>query len=153
MTDEALRHHILVAFEYCYLHDGWVNPLAEALEGVTAEEALWRPGPEGKGIWDIVNHLAAWNENIVERVKTDEKSARPKEGAWPSPPGSPDEEAWEQAKVRLNKSLTSMQELIETEPMDNLVNRAYGIEDLFCRFNHIAYHLGQITKMREMGLR
>src|SRR5262245_40518078 len=118
MDDEALRKHLLIGFEYCYLHDDWVNPMSEALKGLSPADALWRPGPEGKGIWDIVLHLAVWNENIVKRVRTGNKAAHPNEGAWPEPPSEPSEASWEAAKNRLDESLAAVKAMIETEPME-----------------------------------
>src|SRR6476659_1713269 len=104
MEEDAIRKELDIAFEYGYAHEDWVNPLAEALEGVSARAALWRPSAEGKGIWDIVLHLAVWNENIVERTETRQK-AHPSEGAWPSPPSNPDETAWMRDKARLTASI------------------------------------------------
>lgn len=54
------------------------------------------------------------------------------------------------AQKRLADSLSAIRESIETVPMLQLEQNAYGIPDLLCRFTHIGYHLGQITKMREM---
>jgi hypothetical protein len=149
MDEQAMKRNVLVAFEYSYQHDDWVNPLAEALAGVTAAEAAWRPGPKGKGIWDIVLHMANWTENIVERMRSGEK-ARPAEGAWPPPPAVPDEAAWEAAQRRLWDALAALRAYIETHSLDELAGSPYGLGDLFCRFIHNAYHIGQITKMREL---
>ncbi len=148
MDEQALRHEIKVAFEYSYLHDDWVTPLEEALEGVTAEQALRRPRPNSKGIWEIVLHLAMWNENIVDRIRTGQPT-RATEEHWPPLPPTPDEAAWEAAKKRLWDSLESMRVAIEAAPMEKIVGMHYGLGDLFCRFNHLAYHGGQIVKLRE----
>src|SRR5437667_119053 len=90
MDEQAVRKDVLIAFEYSYKHDDWVYPLADALAGVTAAEAAWRPGTDLRGIWDIVLHMAIWTENIVERMRSGE-DAHPAEGAWPSPPAIRDE--------------------------------------------------------------
>ncbi len=148
MTDEDIRKDVLVAFEYCYLHDDWVNPLGEALDGLTAQQAVQRCGPETKGVWEIVLHLAVWNENIVERILTGER-ARPLEGAWPPLPEDSSEHAWEGAKKRLWDSLALVRSTVESVPFEKLTGPPYGLPDLFCRFTHMAYHIGQITKLRE----
>jgi hypothetical protein len=166
MDEQAVQRDVLIAFEYSYKHDDWVNPLADALAGVTAAEAAWRPGPDLKGIWNIVLHMAVWTENIVERMRSGER-VRPAEGAWPPPPadhpsgpgtraagdaagGYPDEAAWEAAQRRLWDALAALQAYIETNTLDALAGSPYGLGDLFCRFIHNAYHIGQITKMREL---
>ena len=148
VDDETLRKEILAGFEYSYQHDDWVTPLEEALERVTAEQALRKPHNSEKGIWDIVLHLAVWNEDIVERVRTGER-CHPAEGAWPPSPSSPDGAAWEAAKKRLWDSLAAVTKMIETSPIETIQSSPYGLGDLFCRLTHNGYHIGQITKLRE----
>lgn len=148
MDNQEVKSHILTALEYVYLHDDWVNPLAEALEGVSVEEALWRPGPNAKGIWEIVLHMSVWTENIVERMRTGER-VRPSDGAWPAFPELTDQSAWESAKARLWQSLEDLRQYIDSGPPEVVMSGPWGLADLLCRFIHNAYHIGQITKMRE----
>ena len=149
MDEHTIKSDILTAYEYSYIHDDWVYPLTDALAGVTAAEAAWRPGPELKGIWDIVLHMAVWTENIIERMQTRE-AARPAEGAWPLPPPVPDEGAWQRDQKRLWSALAALHRYIKAHPLDELAAGPYGLGDLLCRFIHNGYHIGQITKMREM---
>src|SRR4029078_296164 len=107
----------------------------------------WRP-QEGKGIWDIVLHLTVWNENIVERTKTREKT-HPKEGAWPPPPTTADANQWELDKKRLVDSIESIRSMIQSTPLDDLQAAPYGLGDLLCRMTHLGDHLGHIGKLRE----
>ncbi len=149
LDQDAIRSGVLAAFEYSYQHDDWVTPLAEALDGVTAEEAAWRPAPDRKGIWDIVLHLTVWTDNIVERMRSGER-ARPAEGAWPAPPASPDEAEWAAAQQRLWDSLDRLRVYMEASSLEALAGSPYGLGDLLCRFVHNGYHIGQITKLREL---
>jgi len=156
---QAVQRDVLIAFEYAHNEDDWVFPLADALDGVTAQAALWKPDPNdpaSRCIWQIVLHMAAWNENIVERMgqrTRNEPMGHPSEGAWPSLPNTLDEVAWEASKQRLWKSLAALRAHIETTPTTAMLDQGtvgYSqLADLFCRFTHIAYHIGQITKMRE----
>jgi hypothetical protein len=148
VTDQEVRSDVLVAFEYSYQHEEWVNPLEEALAGIGVKEALWKPIPDAKTIWEIVLHLAVWNENIVERIHTSAHT-HPSEGAWPALPKVKDKRAWEAAQKRLWESLASVRSTIEHTSLDHIRSSPFGLGDLFCRFTHNAYHLGQITKMRE----
>lgn len=147
MNEEDLRKLLLIGLEYSYLHDDWVEPLEDALAGITADQARWRPA-DGMGIWDIVLHLAVWHENIVERVCSGE-TVGPAEGAWPPVPDVADEDAWTNAKGRLRRSLDSVRAMIETTPVSRLLAAPYGPGDLLCRFIHNGYHIGQIVKLRE----
>jgi uncharacterized damage-inducible protein DinB len=148
MNEQSLQRDILLAFEYSFLHADWVNPLEEALAGVTADQALSKPSADAKSIWDIVLHMTVWTENIVERIRSG-NPVRPSEGAWPLLPTVRDEAAWEGAKSRLRDALDSLRSTIEAAPLTAIEDSPYGLADLLCRFIHNAYHIGQITKMRE----
>ncbi|HLK16719.1 MAG TPA: DinB family protein [Fimbriimonadaceae bacterium] len=149
MDEGEVRRQLAIGFEYSYTHDDWVTPLEAVLDGIDAATALRRPPPADKGIWDIVLHLAVWHEDIVIRVRTGQQS-HPSEGAWPPPPDEPDPAAWEAAKTRLRAALVSVQRMIETTPLEQIMASPYSLGDLLCRFTHNGYHLGQITKLREM---
>lgn len=148
LSETEVRDLLRVNFEYSYLHDDWVEPLGRALKGVTAEQAAWRPNSNAMGIWDIVLHVAVWNENIVERIETGEQ-AHPLEGAWPPLPDARTEQAWEASKSRLWKSIERLESLIKNVPFEQVRSSPYGFDDLVCRFNHMAYRSGQIVKIRE----
>ncbi len=68
----------------------------EALEGVSAEQALWKPSPTQNSIWQIVEHLIASKEWQIGMIKG-ENPASPK---WVEPGG--DEGAWQATLDRLN---------------------------------------------------
>ncbi len=157
MDEQGLRRDVLMAFDFAHTREDFVNPVEEALAGVTAQEALWRADPGAKGIWDIVLHMSAWTENGIERIRSGQHS-RPAEGAWPSPPNPPDEAAWEETKNRLRAALTALRTEVGTLPSAVLVECRIHREgagwspliEILSRFIHNAYHLGQITKLREL---
>lgn len=62
VPEQDVRDMLLAGFEYSWRYDDRVTPLEEALAGVTAGHAAWTPPGGQKGIWDIVLHLAVWNE-------------------------------------------------------------------------------------------
>jgi len=157
---EDVRRDTLIAFEYAHNEEEWVFPLSEALAGLTADEAAWIPSstdPDSRSIWQIVLHMTVWTENIVQRMgnrERGERPGRPSEGAWPALPTILDEQAWEESQRRLWKSLAAMRaHIAETPPAAMLDQGNVGysqFSDLLCRFIHNAYHIGQITKMREL---
>ena len=152
MDDDIVRNTIRTVFDYSYLHDDWVTPLSEALDGLTVDQALWKPTAGVKCIWEIVLHMAYWNENIVERMHGDRR-ARPAEGPWPSMPSPADADAWASTQARLWKSLDTLCDEIGSVSMSTLLDRPWPdgsvLDDLMCRFTHNAYHIGQLTKLRE----
>lgn len=156
---QAVQREVLIAFEYAHNEEDWVFPLKEALAGVTAQEAAWKPDPRDpkqKCVWQIVLHMTAWTENIVQRMAQRQRGDRPggpPEGHWPALPAVLDEAAWAEAQRRLWESLAALRVHIEMTPLDAMLdygNAGYShLADLLCRFFHNAYHIGQITKLRE----
>jgi len=46
----------------------WFVPLENALDGVMAPIASWRPNDDFNTIWQIVNHLTFWTEFVSGRL-------------------------------------------------------------------------------------
>ena len=148
MTEAEVKQEIATAFAYAYRHDDWITPLDEALADLNPAQARWSPRPDIPSIWEIVLHLALWNENIVERIERGNRS-HPNE-SWPALPYDTDSAGWEAARERLRVSYAAIALIIETTSLDRLTG-GYGLADLLCRLTHSGYHLGQITKLREWG--
>lgn len=152
MDEQALQRDVLVTFEYAHHREDWVNPVEKALAGVTVPEALWKPDSEAKGIWEIVLHMAVWTELVVQRLRG-EKPGKPAEGAWPPLPAVQDEATWQTSQQRLRDALTAFRtQIAGTSPallLDCPDENGSLLDDILCRYIHNAYHLGQITKLRE----
>jgi len=149
MDDAALRQLLTTMLQYSSEEEEWVEPWRLVLTGLTAEQAAWRPGAEMKGVWDIVLHVTVWNENLLERARTGE-ALQPAEGSWPTLPGHPTEEAWSATKVRFWASLDALGVYVRTTPLEQMSAAPYGLGDLVCRFIHLAYHAGQVEKLRQV---
>ena len=64
-----------------YDGDAWHGPsLRKVLAGVTAEAASARPISGGHSIWEIVAHLAAWDDVVSRRIA--ESAADRGAGQW-----------------------------------------------------------------------
>ncbi|WP_077615738.1 DinB family protein [Caenibacillus caldisaponilyticus] len=55
--------------DYSWDAESWFLPMASAIEGVTSEEASWRPPGGGNTIWQTLNPLNYYNACILERLK------------------------------------------------------------------------------------
>src|SRR5215468_746066 len=60
------REVLLEQFKACYDENNWFVALKNALDGVTAEQAAWKPKTLDNSIWELVNHLAYWNERYLQ---------------------------------------------------------------------------------------
>ena len=92
------------------IHDGpaWHGPsLREALEGLTSEQANYRPMPGVHSIADLTHHVAAW-EGEVERRVTGHESGTPAEGDFPAEGTRVDDNQWTALRQRLDERRDSM---------------------------------------------
>ncbi len=89
--------------------------LLEALAGITAEQASWKPAPDCNSIWQIVDHSTAskqWQIDLLERGQ----AAPP---VWT--PATGDESAWQAAIMRLRDAHARLKATLEKIPEENLL--------------------------------
>ncbi len=138
--------------------DAWHGPsLRELLADVNAERAAARPISGTHTIWEIVDHLAAW-EDIVRRRLDGEHIEEVAPGiSFPEAPAR-DAEAWrssvqrlESGHHRLRQTLSALddQALSTTAPGRDYPTyvMVYGV------LQHDLYHAGQIALLKKaLGL-
>ncbi len=121
---------------------GWgYAPWSQVLEGLTAEQAAWRPQPGRHSIWEIALHLIFWRDFMVRRAHNETVSAEERDRRNHESPADVSEEAWNAVRERFR---ASQQE----------VHNAIGIADETENFLHLTfhdnYHVGQIAYLRAM---
>jgi len=64
---------LLREWDFCYDEEDWFPPLSEALKGLTAAQADWRPeGGSVNSIWETVHHLIFYKERLLTRLSGEE---------------------------------------------------------------------------------
>jgi uncharacterized damage-inducible protein DinB len=138
-------------------HEGsaWHGPsVREALVGVTAEQAHARPLPNAHSIWELVHHIAVW-ENVGRRRLEGERAeidiSSPAD--WP-PADDASELAWEQAKAALDRGHEALRQAIAgleesrlnepiLEGLSSVYVTVHGV------IQHDLYHAGQIAMLKK----
>ena len=120
----------------------------EAITGLTAQQALWRPSPESNSIWQIVDHLAASKEWQIQMLESGQAESPP----WTEPSG--DEESWQALVARLHdahRRLKSALEQLNDEDLlvpDPKLHRTLLELILSSGSAHEAHHGGQLSYLR-----
>lgn len=135
--------------------DGWrITPFAKFLDGLTAEEANWRPAPEFHSIAEIINHVAYWLEYRARQVRGEPLEPLlpiPAAGeAPPSMPGYPDclENLHNQFEALHNAVAALQEEDVDRPPKEGSPR---SIMELVSNIiAHNAYHAGQIVLLRRL---
>ncbi|MDN4593665.1 DinB family protein [Polycladomyces subterraneus] len=131
-------------------------PLISALEGVRADEAAWQPHANSHSIWQIVNHIVFWNENILRNLQGNATPVNIDNSATFGEPGDPtDEASWQATVERMKEVCTNIQLTLSDwdesrfdTPYDNsALSYKLVLADLAM---HDAYHIGQILYIRKL---
>ena len=121
----------------------WIAAWSKAVEGLTPEQAAWRPAPGRHCIWQIVNHVCIWRETTLARTDgchgpTREELERDNFAMR----DSPDAAGWKRTLERLQDTHDELRKII-ADPQSSLERSPYHL-------GHDCYHLGQIMTLRAL---
>ena len=145
---ERIEDQLKRAFE----GGAWHGPsVLEVLKGVTASQATARPLAGAHNIWDLVLHIAAWEDACRRRLEGDRAELSDSED-WRAPTET-NEVAWEQVKAllieghrRLRAASAATDESRLNEPilpgMPSVYATLHGV------IQHDLYHAGQIAILK-----
>jgi hypothetical protein len=143
---QALVAHFDSVFEG---PNGDYAAVLEAIAGVPATQALWKPAPTQNSIWQIVEHLIASKEWQIEMLKRGEAAAP----VWIEPSG--DEAAWQASIARLKQVHARLKFTLEQMADADLLKvplHGDGLTQLELFLSagsaHEAHHSGQIDYLK-----
>lgn len=146
---------ILDQLQRAYEGNAWHGPsVREVLAGVTAVQAHARPLQNAHSIWELVQHIAVW-EDVGRRRLTGDRApiaiSSPED--WP-PPDDTSESAWEQAKAALDRGHQALVEAISSTPESRLDEPIFeGMSTVYVTLHgviqHDLYHAGQIAILKK----
>ncbi|HSE31769.1 MAG TPA: DinB family protein [Pyrinomonadaceae bacterium] len=144
-------------FRRAFDGNAWHGPSVLALlEGVSASQAAARPIPAAHSIWQLVNHIAAWERACLRRLNGDPAQLTDEED-WPVV-AETSETAWQQTKQQL---IDTHQELLQKiselddgrldQPIINDPSTTYSsvYVTLHGGVQHDLYHAGQIALLKK----
>lgn len=141
-------------FEDLYDGDPWIDvTILGVLKNVSPQQAAKKIAPGRNSIWQIVNHIVSWRENVLLRVQ----------GNVINTPNNNyfieiadiSETAWQQSLERLQNSqqqwITFLKHFDESD-FDKIypVNKMSYYEHIHGIIQHDAYHLGQIVLLTKL---
>lgn len=133
--------------------EAWHGPsLMEALSGVTADTAAARPLPKAHTIWELVLHVANWNEVFVHRMDGKTMQLAPEQD-FPAVTDT-SAAAWKAALEKLRASHQALEQAAAHADSAFLERRVPG-KDYNFRFmfhgmvQHEVYHAGQMSLLKK----
>jgi DinB superfamily len=140
---------LLNVLDSTYEKESWYAPLKHAIEGITAQQACWRPAGEAtKTIWENVNHLIYYKERLVSNMQGIEWTHNlDGDQTFNLTEQSNNDKEWNKVVERAEDVYHKLRQLLiktSEEELEQLVGKLLDI------FLHDAYHTGQIIQIRKM---
>jgi len=155
-VDQRVRL-LLEVFDQAYAAPSWHGtPLKGTIRGISARQALWRPGRNRHCIWDLVLHTAYWKCMVRRRLLRDPDVAFPRDGAnWPALPDPPNEAAWKRDRDLLDEQHRLLYRAIAGLKPAQLGRRGWRSQwpvkaEIYGIASHDLYHAGQIQILKRL---
>jgi DinB superfamily len=140
-----LRSLLLYELHTTHNQADWFVPISVAVDGLTAEQANWKPTAGGHSAGQLTYHLLFWNRfNLIAlRGGTNEKFSGNNDETF----DKFDSKQWSDTVKQLDQVMTDLEKLVETADEQKLAEWAPTIANI-C--THNAYHVGQIVYVRKL---
>ncbi|MBZ5527470.1 MAG: DinB family protein [Acidobacteriia bacterium] len=154
-TDLSLSAAADFAAQLRAIHEGdaWHGPaLRELLSGLSPAQAASRPFPKAHNIWEVVLHIAAW-ENVYRQRLAGMALDKPDEGNFPRVE-SLTPAAWEQALAHLERVHKEFHRAVASLPesaFEQIVpGRPFTVRFMLqSAIRHHVCHAGQIALLKK----
>lgn len=131
------------------------DSLQELLAGVNAKAAAAHPIRGAHSIWELVLHIAAWDDAVVRRAGGAAVTLSDKENFPPVEDVS--EAAWKKTVDSVNKTHAALVKTVEAFPDGRLQDAVPGKPQVYYDFyymfsgivQHELYHAGQIALLKK----
>ncbi|MEJ8548104.1 DinB family protein [Brevibacillus borstelensis] len=147
---------LLHEWDCTFSKEDWYPPLKDALAGLTAAEASWRPpGEAANTIWENLSHLLYYKERLLSRLRGTEQtaSASTNDDTFIPSGGSEDEEAWQADVKRMETLHAEIRDVLAAIPETSFDQpspvKTLGVS-VFSIIMHDAFHTGQIVQIRKL---
>lgn len=147
---------LISQFTACFDKNSWFVAVKNALAGVTAAQAAWKPAGADNSIWETVSHLNFYNFAYVERFRGIDYEYPVNDNDATFTAGSVDENEWTAEVERLAAILSEFRNLIagaDEAKFDAPVSTSNQTKWATLILNiaaHNAYHAGQIVLLRKL---
>ena len=151
MSSQGFQTTFSYFHKLVHTEEGWIHPLRDVVQDVSADEAAWKPAADVASIWEVTAHATPYIYDVLRALRGEE---RVKHEDWHSITDlSPS--AWALLKNELLKGIEALgaevEKLSDAELPVAPPNRDTPRWELFVDIGvHDAYHAGQIVKLRQL---
>jgi uncharacterized damage-inducible protein DinB len=125
--------------------ESWFVPANVAVEGLTAEQASWKPKSDEHSIGQLANHMLFWDRRNLEKFKGEPPAKY--NGDIDETFNSFDSKSWAATVQQLDAVMTEWEKAVEAADDKKVESWAPTIARIG---THNAYHIGQIIFIRKL---
>jgi uncharacterized damage-inducible protein DinB len=146
------RKRLLDLVDRAYKARAWHGPaVLETLAGVMPALAAKHPVRGAHSIWELVEHVASWNEIVAKRLASGKPEVTPHYNFPPVPKPTP--AAWKATLRRLARTQAQLRREVAAFPVAKLARRRPNTDHtwnvlIHGQIQHMLYHAGQIALLR-----
>ena len=131
------------------------DSVLEILEDIGAKTAAAKPVPDAHSIWEILLHIAAWDDAIIRRAHG--KAVKLSDAENFPPISDTSEGAWQAAISKVKTKHDELVKTVATFPDSRLAEQVPGKTESYYNFyymfsgivQHELYHAGQIALLKK----
>lgn len=150
------KETLLKQFDRCFNEDGWFVAVRNAIEGLTVEQAAWKPEDSVNCIWETLSHITYYNNAYLQRFKDIDYQYDVSTNDETFSTGEYTEANWQADVSRFDAVMTELRDLIASageakfgQPVSAENSASWA--ELIANINaHNAYHGGQILLLRKL---
>jgi uncharacterized damage-inducible protein DinB len=140
-----LRGVLLEQLRTTHSAEDWFVPVNIAVDGLTAEQAMWSPGKGNHSVGQLAYHIWYWDNRSLMRFKGEKPPAF--DGNNNETFDNFSAAQWDDLVKKLNQVLADWEKAVEQADDATLAKNASLIAHIGA---HNAYHVGQILYVRKL---
>ncbi|MBS1604229.1 MAG: DinB family protein [Bacteroidetes bacterium] len=145
-TPPTLKSILLHQLQNTWNQQDWFVPVSKAVEGLTAQQAMWKPSDSSHSVGQLAYHLLFWNRQELDKFNGRKPSAF--DGNNDETFTSFNEATWASTVEQLNQVMKDWETAIKNAD-DAKLQSWY---DIIAHIStHNAYHTGQILYIRKLA--
>lgn len=152
----STKEILLEQLKACHNQTGWFVTINTAVEGLTAEQAVWSGENPNNSIRQIVNHLIFWNSRYLNRFKGIPNPEFKGDNDDTFETGNKSEADWKKTVEEMDDLMTEWEAALneaDEAKLETPLNKNEPEGTLAAFIAHLnihsAYHIGQIVTLRK----
>jgi hypothetical protein len=142
----TLKSVLLQQYKTTWDKQEWFVPVEKGIEGITAQQASWRPADSSHSVGELAYHLLFWNKRLLDQFNG--KKEADFNGNNNQTFDAFTEASWASIVQQLNQVMKDWEKAIEAADEAKLQSWYGNIANMN---THNAYHTGQILYIRKQA--